>query len=147
MKTPTTFTKSVSLPKRDPNSATVILGPDSKPLIAAPLGSFTFKCPTLLDEVTISSRFAELTRGQPREAMLPRALDIAAMLAELPIVVTTTPDDWNWDNLEGDEDFYKLVAIWFAYQEGRQEISGIKVNPAAPLPVAAKEPVAKAAQG
>jgi hypothetical protein len=147
VKTPTTFTKSVSLPKRDPSTAAVIFGPDSKPLIDAQLGSFAFKCPTLLDEVTISSRFAELTRGQPREAMLPRALDIAAMLAELPMVVTKTPDDWNWDNLEGDEDFYKLVAVWFAYQEGRQEISGIKVNAAAPPPVAAvvKERVAPAA--
>jgi hypothetical protein len=128
VKTPTTFTKFVNLPKRDPNTSAVISGPDGKPLIAAQLGSFTFKCPTLLDEVTISSRFAELTHGQSQTALLPRALDIATMLAELPVVVTTAPSDWSWDNLAGDEDFYKLIAIWFAYQEGRQEISGIKIN-------------------
>jgi hypothetical protein len=143
VKTPTTFTKSISLPKRDPNTAAVILGPDGQPLIAAQLGSFTFKCPTLLDEVTISSRFAELTHGQPREAMLPRALDIATLLAELPIVVAKAPDGWNWDNLEGDEDFYRLIAIWLAYQEGRQEISGLKANAATP---GAGEPLADPVQ-
>jgi hypothetical protein len=124
MKTPTTFTKSVTVPMRDGATGEVTLDADGKPVNGESLGTFTFKCPTLREEVTISTRFAELTGGQKIDNMSVRALDIATILAELPIVVTTVPDKWVWADLQGNEDFYRIVAVWNAYQEGRREIAG-----------------------
>jgi hypothetical protein len=126
MKTPTTFTRSVSVPKRDGATGEVMLDADKKPVVGESLGTFTFKCPTLREEIMISTRFAELTGGQKIDNMSVRALDIATILAELPIVVSTVPDKWVWADLEGDDDFYRLVAIWNAYQDGRSEIAGTK---------------------
>lgn len=126
MKTPTTFTRSISVPKRNDATGEVMLDADGKPVVGESLGSFTFKRPTLREEVMISTRFAELTGGQKIDNMSVRALDIATILAELPIVVTTVPDKWVWADLEGDEDFYRIVAVWNAYQDGRSEIAGTK---------------------
>jgi hypothetical protein len=85
----------------------------------------------LREEVTISTRFTELTASQKLDNMSGRALDIATILAELPVVVTSAPDKWAWNELEGDEDFYRIVAVWNAYQEGRTEITGAKPAAAA----------------
>lgn len=126
MKTPTTFTKSVSVPKRSDATGEIMRDVDGKPIDGALLGSFTFKRPTLREEVTISTRFAELTASQKLDNMSVRALDIATILAELPVVVTSAPANWTWAELEGDEDFYRVVAVWDAYQEGRREIAGAK---------------------
>ena len=126
LKTPTTFTKSVSVPKRNDATGEVMLDAQGKPVEGELLGTFTFKRPTLLEEVSISTRFAELTAGQKLDNMSARALDIATILAELPIVATTAPDNWTWNDLEGDEDFYRIVAVWNVYQEGRREIAGVK---------------------
>jgi hypothetical protein len=125
MKTPTTFTRSVTMPKRN-DAGEILLDADKKPIDGEVLGAFTFKRPTLREEVMISTRFAELTGGQKRDNMSVRALDIATILAELPIVTTTVPDKWVWADLEGDEDFYRIVAVWNAYQDGRSEIAGTK---------------------
>ena len=62
--------------------------------------------------------------------MSVRALDIAMILAELPIVVISAPANRTWAELEGDEDFYRIVAVWAAYQEGRREI-----KPASEAPI------------
>lgn len=125
MKTPTTFTKSVTVPKRNNTTGEIVLDADGKPVTSESPGTFTFKRPTLREEVIISTRFVELTAGQKLDNMNVRALDIATILAELPVVVTNAPDKWSWDELEGDEDFYRIVAVWNAYQEGRREIAGI----------------------
>jgi hypothetical protein len=101
MKTPTTFTRSVTMPKRN-DAGEILLDADKKPIDGEVLGAFTFKRPTLREEVMISTRFAELTGGQKRDNMSVRALDIATILAELPIVTTTVPDKWVWADLEGD---------------------------------------------
>lgn len=123
MKTPTTFTRSVTVPKRDATTGEIMRDADGKPIDGdVTLGEFTFRMPSLLDEVKIATRFAQMTGGHPLDNMPVRSADIAVMLSELPIVVTKAPKDWAWDDLEGDEDFYRIVAIWNAYQEGRREI-------------------------
>jgi hypothetical protein len=86
-------------------------------------GEFTFRMRTLLDEVKIATRLAQMTGGQPLDNMPARSADIAVMLAELPIVVTKAPDNWSWENLRGDEDFYRIVAVWDCYVRGRTEIT------------------------
>jgi hypothetical protein len=121
------FTRSVIVPKRDDATREIIRDADGKPIDSdVTLGEFTFKRPTLREEVLISTRFAQMTHNQPLDAMPARAADIAVMLSELPIVVTKAPKDWAWDDLQGDEDFYRVVAVWNAYQEGRTETTGAK---------------------
>lgn len=121
MKAPTTFTKSITVPKRDATGE-ILLDADKKPIDGELLGEFTFKRPTLREELMISTRFAELTASQKPDSLSARALDIATILAELPVVVTSAPDKWAWADLEGDSDFYRIVAVWNAYQDGRREI-------------------------
>ena len=131
MKTPTTFTKSVTVPKRDNATGEVMRDAEGKPVDSdETLGEFTFKRPTLREELMISTRFAELAGGQKLDNLGARAADLAVMLSELPIVVTKAPDNWAWNELAGDEDFYRIVAVWNAYQEGRGEIAGVSAKPA-----------------
>jgi len=121
------FTRTITLPKRDDTTGAVVRDAEGKPVDSDTiLGELTFKRPTLREELMISTRLAEMCGGQRLDTMPARAADIAVMLAELPVVVTSAPKDWSWADLEGDADFYRIVAVWNAYQDGRREIVGAK---------------------
>lgn len=133
MKT-TPFTRTVTVPKRDATTGEILLDADKKPIDGELLGAFTFKRPTLREELMISTRLAEMCGGQKLDTLPARAADLGVMLAELPVVVTSAPTDWSWADLQGDPDFYKLVAVWDCYIRGRAEITGAKPASAVPQP-------------
>ena len=116
------FTRTVTVPKRDATTGEIMRDADRQAHRRRTMGEFTFKRPTLREELRSPRASPNLPLVKSSDSLSARALDIATILAELPVVVTSAPDKWAWDDLEGDEDFYRIVAVWNAYQDGRREI-------------------------
>ncbi len=74
------------------------------------IGVFTFKYATLLDDVRIDNRAAELAEGNATPSKY--ASNIAYMVATLETVTVKPPKGWNLEELY---DFQALAAVFEAY--------------------------------
>jgi len=117
------FTKTVTVPKRDPDTQTEIKGPDGETLVDHTLGNFTFKRPSVLDLRDIGLRRAQAIAGTPGLDVQTQVL--VEVCAVLPYQVHAAPPGWDWE-----EQFepWDLVAIYQAYTEGVQEYGKPKPN-------------------
>lgn len=117
---PTTFTREVFVHRRDA-AENLVLGPDGQPIPERSLGLFTFRRPTVWDEMQIGVRKARNRGGQPLEALDLRTFVLAECFSVLPWQVEQAPDGWEWSKVY---DMWELVAVYDAYRDGLKDLLG-----------------------
>lgn len=94
----TTFTKDVNVPQRDASGKP--LEADGKPIVAKPLGSFTFRHPTFADQKNIAVEMDRDFSGFGSiDQLRINTYYRVAVAAHFPRLVETAPEGWDWDQM------------------------------------------------
>lgn len=116
-----TFTKTVSIPKRD--SAGAVITDNGKPVVERELGVFTFRAPTFREQKDIAVRVdRDFCQFPSLDRIKLETFYRIMACAHFPYQVETAPDGFDWDAMTLDEG----RALYDAYTEGLEGVTGTK---------------------
>lgn len=103
---------------RTNESGETILDSEQKPIIDRTLGIFTFRRPTLRDQVSISVERSKQLRNVKSEELDPITKILVEFNSRFPLLVEDCPKDFDWDNLE----LVEVLAILDSFNTGIEEL-------------------------
>lgn len=119
---PYTFTATVYRLKRDATTGKKEVGSDGQDIREEELGQFTFRVPTVRDEMEIAAKRQQMCSqaGDPRFMMQDVYYDFfyrAEILATIPKMVTAQPEGWDWEEIYDNMTIVEIYEVYKAELE------------------------------